>query len=257
MYPLITGVGTRWAALYWVSYRWLFTDILLNIIEGVMLQGYDMRKSTAEEAEDAQRVEDVFQSSTSAAEAASAGSSVASPPSDLPTSSLLGGEGGAGQSSSEGALPPAAPARSSLRTSSRRLVTKLRHIPSLFEDMSLAAVNGDGGGVAPPDLPAPKSAVAPVVSNALGVGEDSTAAAADTAPTAPVVAPATPTIVLSPPKHRASIARLGGMPDGAAAASRSVMMRGVTTDEVALLTESLRQFAVADAEDGGGDGGDT
>jgi hypothetical protein len=53
MYPNLQGIGTKWAALFFVAYRFLMTDVLSAIIESLMLDAYERKQesSRAKEAE--------------------------------------------------------------------------------------------------------------------------------------------------------------------------------------------------------------
>jgi hypothetical protein len=59
LYPNIIGVGTRWAAWYFMLYRFFMTDVFMNVIEGVMIETYCRREEELEREKEAMRLAQV------------------------------------------------------------------------------------------------------------------------------------------------------------------------------------------------------
>jgi len=57
LYPNMKGIGTRWAGLFFVLYRFFMTDVYMNIIEGVMIETYSRREEEVALSKEEAKVE--------------------------------------------------------------------------------------------------------------------------------------------------------------------------------------------------------
>lgn len=263
-YPLITAVGTRWAAVFWVAYRFFMTDILMNIIEGVMLEAYSRYDEQKEEDSNMQRLEDVQQRSNTAAAAASVSAgpyggggggggmgsagissgmagraplaAVAEEPTPL---SLAGSSAGVATAAGPGRVPPLPPGPKPAGTSSTAPRLALRRQRELFDEISAAEEDVKGSRpVAPP--PPPARLVRPS-----GVGAAMTAAAGGAAAAAAPAPPARAGSGLGAALLGSSDASGSAEPDS----RRRNSIYGVTQEELAMLEKALRRHEAAIAVD--------